>query len=141
MSEVPRSLTELKVQLGRDILVYEMTSAYGRLDDTIQGVIDRAPAWHHIEAADRWRAAFAATIDRFGQLAARALPNLPDNPDAAMDSIMSDMYGLVMHGNLHEMRTSNADVYFGVVLRDVLKNGPADAKLCLEALSAFARGE
>lgn len=141
MSEVPRSLTELKVWLGHEILVHEMISTYGCLDDSIQGVIDRAPDWKHIKAADRWRAAFARPIGRFEQLAERALPNLPDRHETALDSIMSDTVGPLMHGDMAELRNSNADIYFGKLFRGVFAASPADAKLCLEALLAFTRGE
>lgn len=138
MGEVPRSLTELKIQIGKNILAYGMKSVFGS-DDRHQAVIDRAPGYHHIEAAELWRSVYLQVVQKVGWAAERALLELPHGRDAAMASLMMDT--LKMETDVSGAADSGAAMYLYPILRDVFSVDDAGTSQCLEALVAYGRGE
>lgn len=136
MGEVPRTLGELKVRIGKNILAHTLKTMYGS-DEVLQDVARRAPDGHHTEAADRWRVVYPEVIESIGWLAQRALPYVPHDPTLAMTSILSD---------IHKVETSLTDdeafnAIFGPIFQNAFSDGPEASKLCLEALVAYASGE
>lgn len=138
MSEVPRTLNELKVQIGKNILTDNIRSMYGT-DETLEEVVSRASHDHHIEAAERWRIVYPEATEKIGLIAQRALGDLPGEPSLAMSSILGDIHMFTV--DLAEDEGDNLNAHIGPVFRNAFSEGPERAKECLEALVAYANGE
>lgn len=138
MGEVPRTLGELKVRIGRNILAYNLESTYGS-DEVLQNAARRAPDEHHSEAADRWRLVYPEVAESIGWLTQRALPYVPDDTALAMSSILSDIHKVDTSLTGDEADAFNAII--GPIFQGMFSDGPEASKLCLEALVAYARGE
>jgi hypothetical protein len=83
MSEVPGSLTELKIQIGKDIYLHGLEMSY-RTTDTYWDDINQVPDEFYVETADRWRAKCSGIAEIFGQAAEKALHDLPRNQEGAV---------------------------------------------------------
>ena len=139
MSEVPGSLTELKIQIGKDIYLHGLEMAY-RTNDTYWDDIDQVPDEFYVETADRWRAKCPDVAEAFGQAAERALSELPKDREGAALTLVSEM---IKHATEAAMTGSLARAFYAfAVLNGALgADHTNNARQYFEALVANGRGE
>ena len=137
MGDVPSSLTELKIQIGKNVRTHSMEFEHA-LSAESQAIINNAPSWQLIGAAERWRAAYPAVAEQVGKAAAQTLEELQtgsrgDNSQL-LNSIKTD-------SEVHDVARSRAPLHLYPILRDVFSGDESSARQCLEALVAYGRGE
>ncbi len=137
MSEVPHTLDELKVELGKDMLLYAL-DAYGQVNEKAQHLIVVAPSAHHVAAVEDWRAANPDAVKAIGAVARRALSELPRGVDNVLISIMSDLSTDL--GGVRGVLSSEAR-YITHILGVLPTQSAEDIEKCLVAIVAFSNGE
>ena len=138
MSEVPRTLTELKIQIGKDIHLHGIELEYGAADAYWDDA-DQAPDQFYVETADRWRAKCRDIAEAFGQAAERALLELPNAQGDPVAALLKEM---IKYATEMAMSGSVANAFYTfAILNGALDVGPAGARQYLEALVAHSRGE
>ena len=140
MSDVPLSLTELKVAIGNNILSRELVDLTEDVGDDfdIEVVVVGLPDDDLIDAAESWRATYPEAAESAAWIAERALPYLPDKA-AMFAGIMNDACEVT--GLLPPHESVLFVFYVCPVLQKVQSVEAAEVALCLEALIAFGRGE
>ena len=138
MSEVPGSLTELKIQIGKDLYLRSMELEYGQADPYWDDA-GQVPDQYYIEIAERWRAQHPEVAEKFGQAAEKALRELPTAQGAAVVALIREV---IHHATEMTMAGSAAKAsYTFSVLNSALDVTYADAQQYFEALAAHGRGE
>ena len=138
MSEVPRSLTELKIQIGKDIHLHGIELEYGAADAYWEDA-DQVSDQFYVETADRWRAKCPDIAEAFGQAAERALLELPNAQGDPVAALLKEMIRYAT--DIGKTGSVARAFYALVVLKCALDVGPAEARQYLEALVAHSRGE
>ena len=137
MSEVPLSLEELKIGIGKYQLLADLELVNANTDD-MRRVVVNASNRHHIKAAENWRHANPTEARSIGAIANRALQEVPGGMDNVLVSIMSDHFG-DLYG-IQNILTNKAP-YFQEVFTNLATQSPEDVEKCLVAIVAFSNGE
>lgn len=139
MGEVPGSLTELKIYIGKNILINGMSTMPGSSTDH-QAVIDLAPDFNHTKTAERWRAAYPKVAEKVGWVAERALAELQKGDIlGAISSITSDR--MMIEAEFTDIERGNSSIYLSPILNNLFSVKTENTIRCLEALVAYGRGE
>ena len=138
MSDVPCSLTELKIQIGKDIhrQALMMTAEIG---GRCINLVDDAPDDHRVDVANYWRAKCPQVAKEFGNAAEKALLELPEAGGHTVSALLRGMIDCVLN-----MAAANQDeeAFYGfAILNGTLSANAANAKQYFEALVAYGRGE
>ena len=138
MSEVPGSLTELKIQIGKDIYLHGLEMAY-RMTDAYWDDVDQVPDEFYVDTADRWRAKCPDVAETFGRAAERALLELSRDQDGAVLALVSEM---IKSATEAAMTGSLARAFYAfAILNGALGADYTNARQYFEALVANGRGE
>lgn len=141
MSDLPLTLTDLKIAIGKNIIHWGMTDLVEGFDDDfdIELVIEGVSTEHYIKAAEGWRERYPKVVAHTTWIAERALPYLPDNRDCLLGAIMNDTFTVT--GLLRPRECVLFVFYLRPILQGIMSAKPAEAAECLKALAAFGRGE
>jgi len=131
--ELPTSLNELKLELGREILSRGLAIFHG--SNIPAWAINRPANEEHIAAAEKWRQAHEDKLAGLAQMIKRALPYLPEDKDGALNSLMSDDWSDTF--GTSEFMVSVEPSYIRNVYRMAFTAEPATMKVGLEMLSEF----
>lgn len=138
MSEAPCSLTELKIQIGKDIHRQAlMMTAETR--DCCLSLLDDAPDDHRVDVANYWRAKCPQVAKEFGNAAEKALFELPETGGHTVSTLLRGMIDCVLN-----MAASNQDeeAFYGfAILNGTMSANATNAKEYFEALVAYGRGD
>ena len=138
MSEVPCSLTELKIQIGKDIHRQAMMMT-AEIRGRCMSLVDDAPDNHRVDVANYWRAKCPQVAKEFGSAAEKALLELPDAGGHTVSTLLRGMIDCVLN-----MAAANQDeeAFYGfATLNGTLSTNASNAKQYFEALVAYGRGE
>jgi hypothetical protein len=137
MSEVPLTLEELKITIGKNMLL-DALKLFGQDNESMQRMVVVAPPAHHIAAAEDWCNANLDKMKVVGGVASRALTELPAGLDSALISIMSDLSNDTDGvQEILRQRAPRIAYIFGILPAESVD----DIKKCLEAIVAFCSGE
>lgn len=138
MSEVPGSLTELKIQIGKDLYLHSLELEYVQADSYWNGS-DQVSDQYYIETAERWRAKHPDIAEKLGQAAEKALRQLPVAQGAAVVALLREV---IRYATEVTMAGSAAKAFYAFsILNGVLDVTYANAQQYFEALVAHGRGE
>lgn len=138
MSEVPCSLTELKIQIGKDIHLHGMQMAY-RTTDAYWGDVDQVSDEFYVEIADRWCVKCPGVVEKFSQAAEKALLEQSEAQDGATAVLLAEM---IKYATEMAMTGAVAKAFYTfAVANGILGAEPTAARQYLEALAAYGRGE
>jgi hypothetical protein len=138
MSEVPGSLTELKIQIGKDIHLHSVEMSYGATD-AYYDAMDQVPDQFYVETAERWRAKYPDIPKRFSEAAEAALLELSTAQGGAVTTLLMEM---LRYATDMVMTDSDAEAFYAfAILNGVLDADAANAQQYFEALVAYGRGE
>lgn len=137
MSEVPLTLTDLKTEFGKDMLLITLGVFGVSNADSRPAIID-APQEELMGVADEWRDNNLDEAKVLGAHARRVLVKLPGEVGGSLPSIKSDV--------AHELsRVPGAQHYkarYLVSVFELLKGQSLeDMEKCLKAIVAFGNGE
>jgi hypothetical protein len=137
MSEVPRTLTELKTEFGKTMLLMTL-EAYDISNESSQHVIINAPHDELMAVADEWRAANLDASRAVGLYALQSLARLAG--DAGSASATNDSSLTLDFLGIEASLSPKADYLIAVF--DALHKHPLeDVQKCLRAVAAFGNGE
>lgn len=141
MSDVPCSLTDVKVAIGKNIIRWALLDLMEDFDDEfdVEASVVGIPDERCVRAAEGWRERYPEVAKSATRIADRALPYLPDNRDALLISVMNDT--LAATGVMRPHECVLFVYYVSPVLQGVLGTDVTKAARCLEALAAYGRGE
>lgn len=137
MGEVPLTLTELKTEFGKDMLLITL-EAFDVSTESSRPAITEAPEKELIGVAEEWRENNAEEVQSIGSLARRVLVKLPGDAGDALPAYR------------HELSQEVRDIkdslslkgrYLATVLDDVMEQPHENAEKCLRAMVAFSNGE
>lgn len=138
MSEVPGSLTELKLQIGKDLYLHTLELGYGQADSYWDD-LDRVSDQYYVDTAERWRATHPDIAEKLGRIAEQTLLELPIAQGAAVVALLRKV---IQHATEVTMAGSAARSFYTFsILNGVLGVTYANAQQYLEALVAYGRGE
>jgi hypothetical protein len=140
MSDVPLSLTDLKIAIGTNIMSRELMGLLEDVDGDldIEVVVVGVPDDELIDSAETWRATYPEVVKYAMWVAERALPYVTDKV-TMFANILHDASEATELLSYYERA-----LFVGCicpVLQKVQSVETTEAVQCLEALAAFGRGE
>lgn len=140
---LPASLTELKIEIGKNIMRAGLSEVY---DDPvndrrigIEELVAMSPVEYHADAGDRWRLVYPEATKQIEIIAERAIPCCTDR-DGLVVSLMSDLSAACEQ--LDRQQRTMLIFHIGAFFQSIINVGPTpEAKQCLEVLAAYGRGE
>jgi hypothetical protein len=134
--ELPTSLNQLKLKLGREILSGGPAILHGSNIPT--WAMNRPTKAEYIVAAIKWREAYEEKLAGLAQMIKRALPYLPEDKEGALNSLMSDDWSDTF--GISAFMVSVEPAYIRNVYRMAFTAEPATMKAGLELLAEFCEG-
>lgn len=138
MGDTPGSLTELKVQIGKDVHAISLSLMHNLTDEYISAVVN-TPDTFFIEAAETLRTNHSDIAETFGQAAAKALAELPNSQTHALAGMLTAMLGYT--SDMVDSDSRERVIYALALAEGTLEVAPQNAREYLEALVAHGRGE
>lgn len=137
MSEVPLTLTDLKTEFGKNMLLATL-SIFGVSNSDSRPAVIEAPQAELVGVADEWRHNNPEEVKILGAHAQRLLVKLPGEVGGALASVRSDLVNElpgIPDGSHYKAR------YLVDVFGQLTGQSLEDMEKCLKAIVAFGNGE